>query len=211
MARAPVAGRAKTRLEPLLGPEGCARLQAALVRHTAAVAAGIGETSVAVAGPPDLVAPLVPAGVTLFPQADGDLGARITAAVAHVRAGSGPVVVVGTDCPQLGPAHVRGALDRLAAGDDVVFGPARDGGYYLVALAPPAPPAPVFALPPAAWGGPDVLALSRSAADRAGLRVGLLDPEHDLDTPADAAHALADPRVPAAIAAVLRAVAGDRA
>jgi glycosyltransferase A (GT-A) superfamily protein (DUF2064 family) len=267
MARAPVAGAAKTRLEPLLGPAGCARLQAALVAHTVATAAALGPVSVAVTGPAALVAPLVPAGVELFRQRDGDLGVRMAAAVEQVRArdaratptswardgdataGTGPavvrgtdsphgtahatasspdlrplgathataasqlrathvaaeaVIVVGTDCPQLGATHVRAALAALAAGADAVFGPARDGGYYLVALAPTTPAAPVFALPPAAWGGPQVLALSRTAAGRAGLRVALLDVEHDLDTPADAARARADPRVPATIAALLR-------
>ena len=243
VARAPVAGAAKTRLEPLLGPAGCARLQAALVAHTVATAAALGPVSVAVAGPAELVAELVPAGVELFRQRDGDLGARMAAAVEQVRAryarpratpttwardgdataGTGPavergtdcpqlgathvtaeaVVVVGTDCPQLGATQVTAALDALAAGADVVFGPAHDGGYYLVALAPTTPAAPVFALPPGAWGGPQVLALSRTAADGAGLRVALLDVEHDLDTPADAARARADPRVPATISALL--------
>lgn len=253
MAKAPVAGAAKTRLEPLLGPDGCARLQAALVRHMVAVATGLAPTSVAVAGAAELVAPLV-GDVPTFAQCAGDLGARMMAAVDHVRthvrapeppASRGPVarasgsrgarvgvwsrtsrgvpatvsgpecaqigidggvavVVIGTDCPQLDGGHVDAALALLAAGDDVVFGPARDGGYYLVALASGTPAVTVFDLPPTAWGGPEVLALSRGAAERAGLRVGTIVVEYDLDTPADAALAVADPRVPPEIAALLR-------
>ncbi|MGQ0574799.1 MAG: TIGR04282 family arsenosugar biosynthesis glycosyltransferase [Pseudonocardia sp.] len=257
MAKAPVAGHAKTRLEPLLGPDGCARLQAALVAHTVRVAAALAPTSVAVAGDLALVAPLVPPGVELFAQCAGDLGTRLTTAAAappvppasprsrhgesafparrvrvldtaspQIQHGAGvgaaavvpaavvpavvgpavvgpAVVVIGTDCPQLGAEHVDAALARLAVGDDVVFGPAHDGGYYLVALAASTPPAPVFALPPAAWGGPDVLALSLAAATRAGLRAGTITAEHDLDTPADAAHARTDPRIPPPIAALL--------
>jgi uncharacterized protein len=203
MARAPVPGRTKTRLEPLLGPAGCARLQVALVRHTAATAqrAAPGAVFVAVAGPPELVAPLV-GPARSFGQCDGDLGARLAAAVARVGAvRPGPVVVVGTDCPALRPEHVGEALDGLAAGHDAVFGPAHDGGYYLLALA--APRAEVFGLPPEAWGGAQVLALSLAAARRAGLSTGLIGVEHDLDTPADAAALLGDPRVPAEVVALL--------
>lgn len=201
MAKAPVAGRAKTRLEPLLGPVGCARLQAALVAHTVATAAGLAPTAVAVAGDEALVTSLT-GGVPTFAQCDGDLGARLTAAVEHARDGAA-IVVVGTDCPQLAAAHVDAALRGIGAGDDVVFGPAHDGGYYLVALAAGTPAAPVFDLPPDAWGGAEVLALSRAAAARAGLRAGLIGVEHDLDTPQDAATALADPRTPPAVAALL--------
>lgn len=211
MARAPVAGSTKTRLEPLLGPDGCARLQTALVRHTVSTAEAVapGAVFVAVAGAVELVAPLAGTAV-VFGQCVGDLGARLLAAVRRVRAAvpgsaqSGPVVVVGTDCPQLGVGHLVAALRRVAAGAEVVFGPAHDGGYYLAALGHTAPAGPVFDLPAAMWGGPQVLALSRAAAERAGLRTGLIGIEHDLDTPDDAATALTDPRVPAEVAALLR-------
>ncbi|WP_219412527.1 TIGR04282 family arsenosugar biosynthesis glycosyltransferase [Pseudonocardia nigra] len=203
MAKAPVPGRAKTRLEPLLGPAGCARLQAELIRHTAATAerAAPGAVFVACAGPAELVAPLVGAA-TLFPQCEGDLGERMAAAVAHVHAlRAAPVVLVGTDCPVLGEEHLAAAAEGLAGGVDVVFGPARDGGYYLVALATPRPAA--FAIPPSCWGGPDMLARSLDAAAAAGLTVALIGPEHDLDTPADAAALAADPRVPRAVTGLL--------
>lgn len=240
MAKAPVAGRAKTRLEPLLGPAGCARLQEVLVRHTVATVADLAPVYVAVAGARELVGRLV-GDAPMFDQCDGDLGQRMTAAIVHVRAAPAPVtdshrrtarlaapyrptraagpadsrpvpavVVVGTDCPQLSAEHVGAALARVAAGDDVAFGPARDGGYYLVALAASTPAAPVFALPADAWGGPEVLELSLAAAQRAGLRAGLIGVEHDLDTPDDAAVARADPRVPPHIAALLHAAQAAR-
>lgn len=204
MARAPVAGAVKTRLEPLLGAAGCARLQVALVRRIAAVAerGAPGAVFVACAGHPDLLHPHVGPGIRLLGQCEGDLGARMADAVAGVRAARpGPVVVVGTDCPVLGPEHLRAAADGLADGHDVVFGPAYDGGYYLVALAGPA--APVFALRSALWGGPEVLAASLDSVRAAGLRFGLIGAEHDLDTPADAAIHAADPRVPTEIVRLL--------
>lgn len=204
MARAPVPGRTKTRLEPLLGAAGCALLQAALVRRMAAVAEGVtpGAVFVACAGPQALLRPLVGPEIHLFDQCEGDLGDRMRVAVAQVRAARpGPVIVIGTDCPVLGLAHLRACAGALAAGDDVVFGPAHDGGYYLVGVGGCA--TPVFAIESAAWGGPDVLALSLDAVRAAGLRPGLIGAEHDLDTPADAAMHADDSRVPVEIAAML--------
>lgn len=208
MAKAPRPGYAKTRLEPLLGGAGCARLQAALIGHTVATAAeaaagGAVEVHHAPAGAGPELAALLPPGTALLPQAGGDLGARMSAAVAGARARrAGPVTVVGTDVPALGAVHLHAARQALADGVDACFGPARDGGYYLLALARPAPG--VFAIPPDAWGGGDVLGLSVAAARAAGLRVALLGPEADLDTPEDARRALEDPRVPAAVAELLR-------
>lgn len=207
MARAPQAGRTKTRLEPLLGAAGCARLQAALVRHTATVVerAAPGAVFLACAGPRALLRPLVGTGTRLLDQPEGDLGTRMAAAVAQVRAARpGPVLVIGTDCPVLGPAHLRAAADALAAGYDAVFGPAHDGGYYLVGLGGPAEP--VFAIPPTMWSGPGVLAASLDACRTAGLRTALIGVEHDLDTPADAAVHAADPRVPVGIVELLEPV-----
>jgi len=207
MAKAPRAGDVKTRLEPLLGPEGCARLQALLLARAARWAAEVAPGAAFVAFTPEdalaEVGDLVPPGTDLFPQEGADLGARLAAATARVLAmHDGPLLTVGTDLATLEPRHAAAALDDLADGIDVTFGPAFDGGYYLVGLREPHPE--VFALPTEAWGGPRVLELSLRAAAEAGLSLGMLRGERDLDTPADARAALCDPRFPDDIAAALR-------
>jgi rSAM/selenodomain-associated transferase 2 len=133
------------------------------------------------------LAPLVPRCVEPIPQSAGDLGERLAGAVAEVleRQQDGPLLVVGVDT-RLTSRHASAALEQLAGGADVVFGPALDGGYYLVGITRAADAAALFDLPPQGWGGPDVLGRSLAAARAAGLSVGLLDPERDLDTPADA-------------------------
>jgi uncharacterized protein len=68
-------------------------------------------------------------GVKLMPQADGDLGARMLAALA---AAGGPALVIGTDCPVLSTADLRNAAAILRSGTDVVVLPAEDGGYVLI-------------------------------------------------------------------------------
>src|SRR3954454_13201918 len=198
MARAPRPDHAKTRLEPLLGPEGCARLQAELIGVSVRWGATLGPVFVAV-WPADALEEFDAPGATLFGQEGADLGERMAAAVQRV---GGPVVVVGTDMPTLGPFHATSVMSDLSAGVDVVFGPAHDGGYYLVALREPR--ADVFALPPEAWGGPEVLGLSLARAAAAELEVGLLRGERHLDTPGDARALLLHHALPVSVAAILR-------
>lgn len=203
MAKAPVPGVAKTRLQPLLGRRGCARLQAALIGHAAGLDNGAGFLAHTPADSADLVRPLVGPRMVLFAQRGDDLGQRMAAAVDEAATRRpGPVILIGTDCPTLRPAHLRAAATHLGRGCDVVLGPAHDGGYYLIGFARPAPR--VFAIPPSAWGGGDVTAATVDAADKIGLRLGFLDLEHDLDTPRDVEAILPDPRLPAEIAAILR-------
>ena len=204
IAKAPRPGLCKTRLEPVLGPEGCARLQATLVRRAAAWAAAVGDPFV-VFTPGDAreeMASLAP-GAELIEQVDGDLGARLAGAVGAVlERHPGPALLVGVDTPQLQPAVAEAALGDLRDGIDVTFGPASDGGYYLIGLREPRPE--VFALPSAKWGGPEVLRLSLEAAGAAGLTIGMLRPERDLDDEADVRAFLADPLTPPEIVELLR-------
>jgi uncharacterized protein len=206
MARAPRPGATKTRLEPLLGPEGCARLQAELVRHTAAWVTRSTRRAWLAYTPTDAraeLAGLVPSSVGLFSQQDGDLGARLRSAAQLVfRRHRGPLAVIGTDAPELGAPHVRSAECALLAGHDASLIPSLDGGYALIALARPTPAA--FDLPPAAWDGPDVLALTVTALQAAGRTCAVLEPVPDLDTPADAERIAAGPRCPPAILRALR-------
>jgi glycosyltransferase A (GT-A) superfamily protein (DUF2064 family) len=92
----------------------------------------------------------------------------------------GPAVIVGADCPDLGPGEVAHAFAALRH-HDAVLGPALDGGYYLVGLkrTPRVPDA--FA--GVRWSGPH--ALADTLANLGGLRVALLPPLADIDTGAD--------------------------
>lgn len=199
MAKAPVPGQVKTRLEPLVGPTGCARLQAALLASAidTAHATAPGRTFVALCGSCEL-----PAHVRVFMQHGANLGERMQRAVQEVAARhTGPIVVIGTDAPTLRVDHLQAAAAAVADRADVAFGPALDGGYYLVAVRRPNPH--VFAIDPVLWGGSDVLAASLASTGRAGLRTVVLEPLRDLDTPGDAAAFRADPALPAPLADLL--------
>ena len=206
MAKAPRPGLVKTRLAPMLGHDRCACLQAALITRAVAVATSVAPGAKFVAfDPPDArdeLAGLVPPGVELVPQRGRHLGERLAGAFADVSAAHrGPLVVVGTDIPLLEPRHLRDAFMALAGGDDVVLGPAHDGGYYLAGMTRPVPS--LFDIDPELWGGPDVLAATVARVEANRLRCHLLEALRDLDTPEDAVALAAEPSLPSAFRPLL--------
>ena len=206
MARAPRPGQVRRALEPLLGPAGCAALQAALIVAAVRWAHAVAPGAVYVAyDPPDAareMRALLPAESALFPQNGDGIGRRVADATARVFARhDGPVLVVWPDLPRLRPDHATAALDDLRAGCDAALGPVIDGGFYLIAIDRPQPN--LFALPERAWRGPNVLVVGVAAARKAGLEVRILRAERALHRPADVRAARADPMIPAELATIL--------
>jgi rSAM/selenodomain-associated transferase 1 len=187
LAKAPIAGLAKTRLIPALGRHGAARLQRAFTRHAVAVAqaASLGRVTLWCAPNAQhrfFQAMGRTAGIACLDQPNGDLGKRMHAAF-QLHCTQGPVLLTGTDCPPLRPAHLRQAAGALLDGDDAVFFPAEDGGYVLVGLRRPQP-ALFEAL---VWSTPEVMAETRARAEALGLRVREFETLWDVDTPSDLA------------------------
>jgi rSAM/selenodomain-associated transferase 1 len=178
VAKEPVAGHAKTRLAPALGPGGAAAAAAAMLVDTLAVVARVDAEPWLCFTPGaarERLAAQAP-GFRLLPQSGGDLGDRLAAcAVALRAAGAERIAIVGADTPHLRPAWYEAAL-TLVDQVDLVLGPALDGGYYLVAGREP--PRELF-----------VETLRR--AERHRLRVALLPPLRDLDRVEDLVAALA--------------------
>lgn len=211
LARAPRPGACKQRLEGVLGPEGCARLQALLITRVAAWARSVAPGRAYVAFAPEDAGPelssLVVNGVQVFPQEGDGLGQRLAAATARALDGrGGPLLLAGTDLPQLSPAHAAVALADLADGCDVSFGPTAAGGCYLLGMRAALPA--LFEIDDSVGSGTDALWRRMLASGPAGLSIGLLRSERDLHTPADARAAVADPLTPPEIA---RALGGSAA
>ena len=141
-AKAPVAGRAKTRLIPALGADGAARLARRMLSSTlnAGLNANIGPVELCMSPAPDAIEwrhlPL-PAGIEFSDQGDGDLGRRMARATRRCLVDNKHlnerVLLIGTDCPQLSPALLRRATERLAD-HDALLHPTHDGGYALLGL-----------------------------------------------------------------------------
>jgi rSAM/selenodomain-associated transferase 1 len=183
LAKAPVAGFAKTRLIPALGEAGAATLQARLTERAVATAMAADTGPVTLWAAPDQHHPsfahlAARFALALARQHDGDLGARMLAALA---AANGPALVIGTDCPALTADHLRTAADVLRAGTDAVLIPAEDGGYVLVGARAPHPA--LFG--GMAWGTASVMADTRRRLVELGLSWREPAILWDVDLPAD--------------------------
>ncbi|HLU48625.1 MAG TPA: TIGR04282 family arsenosugar biosynthesis glycosyltransferase, partial [Planctomycetota bacterium] len=110
-------------------------------------------------------------------------GARMEHAFAQAfDAGARQAIAIGTDCALLGPAEVRESV-RLLDAHDIVLGPAKDGGYYLIGLRSRAPE--LFSGVP--WSSERVLEATLERARAHGRDWALLASSRDLDTEADLA------------------------
>jgi rSAM/selenodomain-associated transferase 1 len=184
----PRPGAAKTRLVPQIGAEAAADLYRLLaeeeVRGTAPDA---GEYQRLLCFAPaeegEAIARWFP-GESLWPQPPGDLGGRMAEAFAEgFRRGARRVAIVGTDVPWVSRGHVLRAFAALDD-HDLCLGPARDGGYYLLAL--PGPEPRIFE--GIAWSTPRVLPDTLARAEALGLRTARLETLTDVDTLEDVRH-----------------------
>lgn len=124
-----------------------------------------------------------PTDLERIPQGGGDLGDRMARMLRSAPAG--PVCLIGADIPGITRAHIARAFVALGS-HEAVFGPARDGGFWLVGLrGTRAIPPNLFR--PVRWSGPH--ALSDTLATIPDLRVALVDLLQDVDTAADLADA----------------------
>ncbi len=185
LAKAPVAGMVKTRLAPRLGAEGAARLHEDLVQRTLRTALGAAVGPVELCAAPSLQHPFFATCerqhcIALSEQGEGDLGERMARVIERVTQSGMRVVLVGADCPALDAAYLRGAVQALDR-CDVVFGPAEDGGYVLVAARRLVPE--MFRGPH--WGTETVLSETRSRLREAGVAWRELATLWDLDRPGD--------------------------
>jgi len=112
-----------------------------------------------------------------IPLGGGDLGVRMQRAVSRVKRGR--VVIIGCDIPDARAADVVTAFRALGRAD-AVFGPAEDGGYWLVGLSPRRPARPFAGV---RWSTEH--ALADTLANFAGRRVIMLRTLRDVDTAAD--------------------------
>jgi uncharacterized protein len=185
MAKAPIPGVVKTRLIPTIGAHAAAVLQERLTERAIATALAADVGPVTLWCSPDathstFLKLVMQQRIILKRQPEGDLGARMLAAMA---ASSDPVLVIGTDCPALTELHLRGAANALREGNDVTLIPAEDGGYVLIGTRTPQPA--IFA--GIAWGANTVLAETRGRIIEQRLGLTEQPPLWDVDTEADLA------------------------
>jgi len=192
--RYPEPGTTKTRLIPLLGKAGAADLQRRMTVHALdkvrrlAVRRGVDVEIRYDGGDEWRMKQWLGTDLVFAAQGTGDIGRRMAFALKTASADDfDTTVIIGSDIPGITTDILTQAFDWLEQ-KDLVFGPARDGGYYLIGIQ-------ALCLKKAAsglfnhidWGTEKVLAKTLHAADTLGLTYSLLDSLGDVDWPEDIA------------------------
>lgn len=180
MVKAPVMGSVKTRLARQIGSVSATYFY----RHTAAAVLSrlsrlpVWQTSVLIAPDAAVSHAIWPRHLARLPQGPGDLGARMQRA--FDRAIPGPVVLIGTDIPAIRTQHIAAAFRALGHAD-AVFGPAVDGGYWLVGMK--RRPRVLSPFSGVHWSTPE--ALSDTLRNLDGARIATVATLNDVDNAVD--------------------------
>ncbi len=173
-------GAVKTRLAATIGDAGASRLYKQFVKTLLCRFDTIADRRVLAYAPADTREEFVDLAAgrwELTPQADGNLGQRMSAFFhAALASGSQRVVLIGSDSPTLPVLLVREAFSQLES-HDVVLGPSDDGGYYLIGAAGQVPA--VF--DQITWSTPRVWPQTIERLEHAGVRYFVLPPWYDVD------------------------------
>jgi len=183
-AKAPVRGEVKTRLLPVLNEQQACRAHESLMEHclqqtvSASWQSQLWSTDSTNTYVRQCAEEFL---VPVHSQQGEDLGARMANAVQQSLQDFSYVIIIGTDCPDLDTTYINKALYRLKAGDEVVIGPAADGGYVLIALSIEADN--IFK--DIEWGSTQVLNVTRQHLRESGLKWSELEIQRDIDRPED--------------------------
>lgn len=180
MAKRPIAGRVKTRLAREIGIVEATRFYRVTTRALFMRLAHLPfwQTHLAVSPDTETTSPMWPRHIRRIPQGGGDLGARMHRPMRKLR--PGPVCVIGTDIPAIRVTDVRKAFRALGR-CDAVFGPADDGGFWLVGMR--RRPRLIFPYDGVRWSRWDTLAAVE--ANLSNFRVARTTRLSDVDNRAD--------------------------
>ena len=180
----PEPGKVKTRLAADIGADASANLYrdwiGLVLRNVQAVRPSIRIVGYFDGGTIEQFAAWYPLVDDWLTQSSGDLGERLTSAFEWGLARGSPVLAIGTDCLELTATHIMNAVARLND-HDAVFGPATDGGYYLVGTSRFVP----GFFDGIRWSNSKTLADHLERCEKLGLRVALLEELADIDTADD--------------------------
>lgn len=204
IGKAPVPGKTKTRLVPPLTAAQAATLYGAFLADTVELARQVGWEQTTLIHPRGDGSRLAHLAVALLEQPDDGLGDALAHAFAHhFRLGFDMVVLIGSDNPTLPPQPILAAEVALQRANDLVIGPTRDGGYYLIGMRQSNP----ALFDEIAWSTSGVYAQTVQRASELGLRVHRVDDWYDVDEAADLDHLRADlASLPANVASHTRSV-----
>ena len=184
-AREPIPGQVKTRLAASIGDHAAAELYETMLQDVLKTARQLSDVETVVFWACEEETALLTALTEKFRcnsryQRHGDLGQRMQAAFEEMFAsGCELCCIIGSDAPDLPISYIQDAYRLLETKPvDVVFGPSKDGGYYLLGLRQVRPQ--VFEHIP--WSSPEVLEQSLAIVRDSGMTAALLPEWQDIDT-----------------------------
>ena len=185
--RVPITGQVKSRLATEIGAIAACELYRAFIADTLNKAQRLPNCQITlfVAGSlhaPELLALRRQWPFPCFAQCAGGLGLRMREALRWGRRQAPLAAVLGTDIPTLPMDHLQQARAALQC-NATVFGPAADGGFYLVGNSGPS--LPPLDHPSIRYSSPQALFDTRRACHDAGLGSALVRPWYDVDRPAE--------------------------
>jgi rSAM/selenodomain-associated transferase 2/rSAM/selenodomain-associated transferase 1 len=185
--RYPVPGHVKTRLIPKLGKEGASKLHEIMTGYAVLNArcyAACSDAKIEIrvdGGSKSNMRRWLGKGLNYTVQGTGNLGQRMNLAFQDAfQSGFERVVLIGCDCPDNDALNISAAFEALKQ-NDMVIGPALDGGYYLIGLRSHV--AELFT--GIQWGSKSVLEKTLTIAHSNGLIIKQLQPFSDIDLPED--------------------------
>jgi uncharacterized protein len=185
MAKVPLAGTVKTRLETILPPEKCSELAAAFLDDTIKKAKTVCKNIILAyspAGQSNLLEDLISPEIGLTEQIGANLGERMFNAFEFAFAENSAVVMIGTDSPTFPAGYLAEGFEALEKDSEIVLGKSRDGGFYLIGLRNSIPKL----FDEIAWSTPRVFEqITRNIKNLGIERLKLLPEHYDVDTPQD--------------------------
>ncbi len=185
-AKAPEAGKVKTRLVPALGEEGALGLYQKLLEHQLAVVQDYtgAVTELHVDGDPAHPGFENFTG-SILKQTGNNLGERMHYALDRALATHTSAVLIGSDCPGIDYHYLDSAFTALEDGFNAVFGPAEDGGYVLIGLCSDVSEYSADLFRNISWGTDVVSAQTRNLFQKQHMIWKELPVLQDLDDPSD--------------------------
>ena len=186
-ARAPLAGRCKTRLAPQLGAEGAAALYARLLQRTLVCAEALPGWRLRLqALDADarrfFLSRLAQPRWDVRLQEGADLGVRMVRALNEAVVGGTPALLVGSDILDWTLDDLSEAASALVGAGDMAIAPAHDGGFWLLGARAPLPESLFSGI---TWGNSEVFARAKVRIVELGMQLHTFSTRHDIDVPAD--------------------------
>ena len=180
-ARAPQPGRVKSRLAASIGEHAAAEIYARLLGRALVLAADWPGPKIIAAADSAAMTYFASlpeaAGFRVLPQIGNDLGTRMLAAFEGALAAAPAALLMGSDIVDAETSDLLAAASCLTAQDDIVIGPAADGGYWLLGMQSNQP----GLFNEMVWGSAEVTKVTQARSEEAGLSVHQLPTRHDID------------------------------